>query len=120
MAQQPAAGVSAKKGVRVHLIVSRGLLHPAVVSVVGATSSGAATALRAQSFVPVALSQHSSGVPPGQVVRQSPAAGASLLRGGTVRYWVSSAPPKGGRPAGRAKGREHQHAEGQKNSGRPS
>jgi hypothetical protein len=119
MAQQPAAGVSAKKGVRVHLIVSRGLLHPAVVSVVGATSSGAAAALRAQSFVPMALSQHSSGVPPGQVVRQSPAAGASLLRGGTVRYWVSSAPSKGGRPAGHGHGRERQHAEGQRNSGQP-
>jgi len=93
MAQRPAAGASLKKGLRVHLVVSRGLLHPAVVSVVGGTSSGATAALRAQSFVPRGLSQHSSGVPPGQVIRQSPAAGTPLLRGGTVRYWVSSGPP---------------------------
>ena len=93
MAQRPAAGASLKKGLRVHLVVSRGLLHPAVVSVVGGTSSGATAALRAQSFVPRGLSQHSSGVPPGQVIRQSPAAGTTLLRGGSVRYWVSSGPP---------------------------
>ena len=93
MAQRPAAGASVKKGLRVHLVVSRGLLHPAVVSVVGETSSGATAALRAQSFVPGRLSQHSSGVPPGEVIRQSPAAGTPLLRGGTVRYWVSSGPP---------------------------
>jgi len=93
MAQRPAAGASVKKGLRVHLVVSRGLLHPAVVSVLGETSSGAAAALRAQSFVPGRLSQHSTSVPPGQVVRQSPAAGTPLLRGGTVRFWVSSGPP---------------------------
>jgi len=92
MAQRPAAGASVKKGLRVHVVVSRGLLHPAVVSVVGETSSDAAAALRAQSFVPGRLSQHSSGVPPGQVIRQSPAAGTTLLRGGSVRYWVSSGP----------------------------
>jgi serine/threonine-protein kinase len=94
MAQRPAAGVAAKKGVRVRLVVSRGLLHPAVVSVVGETSSNAAAALRAQSFVPRRLSQHSTSVPVGQVIRQRPAAGTSLLRGATVRYWVSSGPPK--------------------------
>ncbi len=93
MAQRPAAGASVKKGLRVHVVVSRGLLHPTVVSVVGGTSSGATAALRAQSFVPRGLSQHSSGVPPGQVIRQSPAAGTTLLRGGSVRYWVSSGPP---------------------------
>src|SRR5665648_966948 len=92
MAQRPAAGASVKEGLRVHLVVSRGLLHPAVVSVVGGTSSGATAALRAQSFVPGRLSQHSSSVPPGQVIRQSPAAGTTLLRGGSVRYWVSSGP----------------------------
>ncbi len=94
MAQRPAGGASAKKGVRVHLVVSRGLLHPAVVGVVGETSSNAAAALRAQSFVPRMFSQHSSSVPAGQVIRQRPAAGTSLLRGATVRYWVSSGPPK--------------------------
>ena len=33
-------------------------------------------------------------MPPGQVIRQHPAAGTALLRGATVRYWVSSGPPK--------------------------
>jgi serine/threonine-protein kinase len=117
MAQRPEPGASLKKGQRVHLVVSRGLLHPAVVSVVGQTSATAAAALRAQSFVPMTLSQDSSGVPPGQAVRQSPAAGTFLLRGATVRYWVSSAPPDGGRPAGHGHGRERHHAEGHGNSG---
>ena len=89
MAQRPEPGVALKKGLRVRLVVSRGLLHLAVVSVVGQTS-----ALRAQSFVPKRLSQHSNTVPKGQVVRQSPAAGVATLRRGTVRYWVSSGPAK--------------------------
>ena len=94
MAQKPVAGAALKKGRRVRLVVSRGLLHPAVVSVVGTTSSEAAAALRAESFVPRARSQHSSAVAPGLVIRQRPAAGSSLLRGGRVQYWVSSGPPK--------------------------
>jgi len=94
MSQHPAAGLSIKKGMQVRLVVSRGLLHPAIVNVVGATSSAAAAALRAQSFVPVRLSQHSSSVRRGLVIHQSPAAGTPLLRGGIVRYWVSSGPPK--------------------------
>ena len=94
MAQRPASGATAKKGARVRLVVSHGLLHPAVVSVVGETSSNAAAALRTQSFVPTRLSQHSTSVPPGQVIRQHPAAGTALPRGATVRYWVSSGPPK--------------------------
>jgi eukaryotic-like serine/threonine-protein kinase len=117
MAQRPEPGVALKKGQWVRLVVSRGLLHPAVVSVVGQTSAAAAAALRAQSFVPMTLSQDSSGVPSGQVVRQSPAAGTFLLRGETVSYWVSSAPPKGGRPAGRGHHRARQQADGHGNSG---
>jgi beta-lactam-binding protein with PASTA domain len=94
MAQKPAAGAALKKGQRVRLVVSRGLLHPAVASVVGKTSSEAAAALRAEMFVPRALSQHSPAVAPGLVIRQRPAAGSPLLRGSRVRYWVSSGPPK--------------------------
>ena len=94
MVQRPAAGVALKKGQRVRLVVSRGLLHPAVAAVVGETSSEAAAALRAESFVPRALSQHSLAVAPGLVIRQRPAAGSSLLRGSRVRYWVSSGPRK--------------------------
>ena len=94
MAQHPAAGVSAKKGLQVHLIVSRGLLHPAVVSVAGATPGAASAALQAQGFVAVRLAQHSSTVRRGLVIHQSPAAGTSLLRGSTVRYWVSKGPAK--------------------------
>ena len=94
MAQRPAAGAALKKGRRVRLVVSRGLLHPAVASVVGATSAEAAAALRAGSFVPRALSQHSPAVAPGLVIRQRPAAGSPLLRGSRVRYWVSTGPPR--------------------------
>ncbi len=94
MAQRPAAGVSAKKGLQVHLIVSRGLLRPAVVSVAGATPGAAAAALQAQGFVAVRLAQHSSTVRRGLVIHQSPAAGTALLRGSAVRYWVSRGPAK--------------------------
>ena len=94
MAQHPKAGVSAKKGTQVHLIVSRGLLHPAVVSVAGATSAAASAALQAQGFVAVRLAQHSSTVRRGLVIYQSPVAGTALLRGSTVRYWVSRGPAK--------------------------
>jgi eukaryotic-like serine/threonine-protein kinase len=94
MAQHPTAGVSVKKGLPVHLIVSRGLLHPAVVSVAGATPAAAAAALQAQGFVAVRLAQHSSTVRRGLVIYQSPVAGTPLLRGSVVRYWVSKGPPK--------------------------
>jgi eukaryotic-like serine/threonine-protein kinase len=94
MAQRPVPGSSLKKGQRIRLVVSRGLLHPAVVSVVGKTSAAAAAALSAQSFVPARLSQHSTSVPRGKVIRQSPVPGTATLRGSTVSYWVSSGPPK--------------------------
>ena len=94
MAQRPVPGSSLKKGQRIRLVVSRGLLHPAVVSVVGETSAAAAAALSAQSFVPTQLSQHSTSVPKGKVIRQSPVAGTATLRGSAVSYWVSSGPPK--------------------------
>ncbi len=94
MAQRPVPGSSLKKGQRIRLVVSRGLLHPAVVSVVGKTSAAAAAALSAQSFVPARLSQHSTSVPKGKVIRQSPVPGTATLRGSTVSYWVSSGPPK--------------------------
>ena len=94
MAQRPVPGSSLKKGQRIRLVVSRGLLHPAVVSVVGETSAAAAAALSAQSFVPTRLSQHSTSVPKGKVIRQSPVAGTATLRGSAVSYWVSSGPPK--------------------------
>jgi eukaryotic-like serine/threonine-protein kinase len=94
MAQRPVPGSSLKKGQRIRLVISRGLLHPAVVSVVGQTSAAAAAALKAQSFVPTRLSQHSTSVPKGKVIRQSPAPGTATLRGSAVSYWVSSGPPK--------------------------
>ena len=64
------------------------------MSVVGQTSAAAAAALKAQSFVPTRLSQHSTSVPKGKVIRQSPAPGTATLRGSAVSYWVSSGPPK--------------------------
>jgi serine/threonine-protein kinase len=91
MAQRPRAGTALHKGAVVRLVVSRGLLHPAVPGVAGSTASAAAAALRAAGFVPVAFHHHSSA-PVGQVDRQSPAAATSLLRGSTVRYWISVGP----------------------------
>ena len=94
MAQRPGSGATLHKGGTVRLVVSRGLLHPAVVSVLGMTSGQAATALRGQGFVPHRLWRHSSSVPVGQIVHQSPAPTTRLLRGSAVRYWVSLGPLK--------------------------
>ena len=94
MAQHPRSGATLHKGGTVLLVVSRGLLHPAVASVLGMTSGQAATALRGQGFVPHRLWRHSSSVPVGQVVHQSPAPATRQLRGGAVRYWVSLGPLK--------------------------
>ncbi len=92
MTQRPGSGATLRKGGTVHLVVSRGLLHPAVASVLGMTSGQAATALRGQGFVPHRLWRHSSSVPSGQIVHQSPAPTTRLLRGSAVRYWVSLGP----------------------------
>jgi len=94
MAQRPKSGATLHKGATVRLVVSRGLLHPAVASVLGMTSDQAASALRGQGFVPHRLWRHSSSVPVGQVVHQSPAPATPLLRGSTVRYWISLGPLK--------------------------
>ncbi len=94
MTQRPGSGATLRKGGTVRLVVSRGLLHPAVVSVLGMTSGQAATALRGQGFVPHRLWRHSSSVPVGQIVQQSPAPTTRLLRGSAVRYWVSLGPLK--------------------------
>ena len=94
MAQRPRSGATLHKGGTVRLVVSRGLLHPAVASVLGMTSDQAATALRGQGFVPHRLWRHSSSVPVGQVVHQNPVATTRLLRGSPVRYWVSLGPLK--------------------------
>lgn len=94
MAQRPRAGATLHKGGAVRLVVSRGLLHPVVASVLGMTSDEAATALRGQGFVPHRLWRHSSSVPAGEIVHQSPAPATRLLRGGDVRYWVSLGPLK--------------------------
>ncbi len=94
MAERPAAGTPLQKGAAVQLVVSRGLLHPPVPGVVDLSAGAAAAALRAAGFVPWRLSRHSTTVPSGRVVAQSPATATSLLRGSTVRYWVSSGPAK--------------------------
>ena len=54
----------------------------------------AAAALRGAGLAAEGLRQHSTKAPAGQVFKQSPAAGASVVRGSVVSYWVSTGPPR--------------------------
>lgn len=90
LAQSPAPGTRAKPGTKVLLQVAKGKASVPVPGVTGqplpqATSALAAAGLHARVVrVPSAQS-------PGTVVAQSPAAGAKLARGGTVRLNVARA-----------------------------
>jgi beta-lactam-binding protein with PASTA domain len=62
-----------------------------VPSVIGLTSSAAASQLRSAGFVPVAQSAYNAAAA-GTVFAQTPSAGTSLATGSTVRYTVSLGP----------------------------
>jgi serine/threonine-protein kinase len=94
MRQRPAAGKKAAKGITVALVVSKGPLHLQVVNVVGLAGPDADAALRSAGFTAERLRQHSRKASAGQVFKQSPEAGASVVRGSVVSYWVSTGPPR--------------------------
>ncbi len=92
IAQNPSAGTSSQAGASVNLVVSTGPATATVPSVIGLTSSAAASNLRSAGFSPVAETAYSSSAPAGTVFAQTPTAGTSLAQGATVRYTVSLGP----------------------------
>jgi serine/threonine-protein kinase len=91
--QRPRAGTGVKKGVKVDLWVSRGPLHIPSPDLTGLKSPAALALLDGQSLSGHKRKAATLELPKGQIFRQSPEPGATVSRGDTVTYWVSSGPP---------------------------
>lgn len=93
--QDPAAGTETKVGATVALTVSKGQQTGKVPNVVGLTQTDATDALEAAGFKVNATKASSLDVAAGDVMSQSPAAGATANTGSTVTITVSKgAPPQ--------------------------
>jgi eukaryotic-like serine/threonine-protein kinase len=92
--QSPRGGAKVDDGVKVDLWVSRGPLHIEAPDLGGLAADDARGWLEAQSLISRSRRAASETTPKGQVFRQQPAAGATVKRGDTVTFWVSSGPPK--------------------------
>ena len=89
----PAEGTEVTKGTRVRLLVSRGPEQVTVPDVTGLTRDSADARLRDEGLE-VAVDEAESDVPEGDVISQSPGAGAKVTRGTTVTITVSTGRPK--------------------------
>jgi serine/threonine-protein kinase len=92
--QSPHGGASVDEGVNVDLWVSRGPLHIPAPDLTGLAAGVAQSRLEAQSLSSSRHRAASQTTPKGQIFRQDPAAGATVQRGDTVAFWVSSGPPR--------------------------
>jgi beta-lactam-binding protein with PASTA domain len=94
ISQNPAAEANVVPGTAVKMAVSKGPQPVSVPNVVSMTQSEAQTAITNAGLTvgnPVTL-QYSSTVPTGQVISQTPAAGASVASGTAVNLTVSQGP----------------------------
>jgi serine/threonine-protein kinase len=91
--QRPGAGSKVDKGARVDLWVSTGPLHIPSPDLTGLTSADAVAMLAQQSLGGHRRRAATRKVPVGKIYRQSPEPGATIARGETVTYWVSTGPP---------------------------
>jgi len=91
--QRPKAGTKVDDGVQVDLWVSKGPLHIPAPDLSGMSAGGARSALEQQVLVGSKRKAASLTAPKGQVFRQQPVANATVTRGDTVTFWVSSGPP---------------------------
>jgi eukaryotic-like serine/threonine-protein kinase len=91
--QAPRGGESVREGVKVDLWVSRGPLHIPAPDLTGLAAGVARSRLEAQSLSSSRHRAASQTTPKGQIFRQDPAPGATVQRGDTVAFWVSSGPP---------------------------
>ena len=92
--QSPRSGASVDDGVKVDLWVSRGPLHIPSPDLTGLAAGVARSRLQAVSLNSRSRRAASETTPKGQIFKQKPAAGATVQRGDTVSFWVSSGPPK--------------------------
>jgi len=103
ISESPAAGTSVASGAAVNLVVSSGAPPPtpvAVPNVVGQTQAAATSAISAAALTVGAITQQSSStVASGNVISESPAAGASVAKGSAVNLVVSSGAPAPGQVA---------------------
>src|SRR5204862_6895406 len=101
--ESPAAGTSVASGAAVSLVVSSGAPPPtqvAVPNVVGQTQAAATSAITSAGLTAGTVTmQSSSTVASGNVISESPAAGASVAKGSAVNLVVSSGAPAPGRVA---------------------
>lgn len=94
--QTPAAGTQADVNTPVTIVVSQGTGSSQVPNVVGSPQSEAVRSLRDAGFEVRTTRAFSGTVATGEVIRQTPDAGANAASGGTVAIVVS----RGGRTAG--------------------
>jgi beta-lactam-binding protein with PASTA domain len=92
--QSPRGGAKVDDGVKVDLWVSRGPLHIPSPDLSGLAAGVARGRLQAESLNSKSRRAASETAPKGQIFKQQPAAGATVQRGDTVTFWVSSGPPK--------------------------
>lgn len=92
--QSPRAGASVDDGVKVDLWVSRGPRHIPSPDLTGLAASVARSQLQKVFLNAKSRRAASATAPKGQIFRQAPAAGATVQRGDTVTFWVSSGPPR--------------------------
>ncbi len=92
--QSPRGGASVDDGVKVDLWVSRGPLHIPSPDLTGLAASVAQSQLQRVSLNAKSRRAASDAAPKGQIFKQVPAAGATVQRGDTVTFWVSSGPPR--------------------------
>jgi len=92
--QAPRAGTKVEDGVKVDLWVSRGPLHIPAPDLEGLAASVARGRLESESLNGKSRKAASETAPKGQIFKQKPAAGATVARGDTVTFWVSSGAPK--------------------------
>ena len=94
ISQDPLAGTSAPRGSAINLTVSIGPEPVNVPNVVNMTQSAAEAALTSAGLAVGTISQAVDAVVAvGNVISQSPAAGASVLPGSAVNLVISSGPP---------------------------
>jgi beta-lactam-binding protein with PASTA domain len=89
----PPEGTEVTKGTRVRLLVSQGPEQVTVPDVTGLSRDSAEARLR-QEGLEVAVEEQESDVPEGDVVSQSPGAGARVTRGDRVTITVSTGRPQ--------------------------
>jgi hypothetical protein len=91
--QNPPARTEVMAGTLVSLVISLGPSAVAVPNVVGLTQAAAQSAITSASLVVGTVTrQYSDTVPPGNVISQNPAAGASASPGSTVDLIISDGP----------------------------